>query len=184
MAGGGVADIGVAGEGLERILRDAESGTAKAREMRERIGQVVGKGEAAGGRIAAEFTNAGGLSALMLDPRVLRLPSDELSREIMAAVNAATKDFQAQLTRVGGELFGTGTGADGAGEAGDRDSAERPGPQDAKPFQDPAAALRHLEKMGDSFAGQMKDLLRELTVQQRRAKEAAERFRDIGGQPG
>ncbi|HEX6473148.1 MAG TPA: YbaB/EbfC family nucleoid-associated protein [Streptosporangiaceae bacterium] len=174
-----MAEFGVAGEGLERIMRDAEDGTAKAREMRERIGQVIGRGEAADGRITAEFTNAGGLSALSLDPRVLRLTSAELSREIMAAVNAATKDFQEQLIRVGGELFGGG-----AGGAGGRDAGERPRPEDAKPFQDPATALRHLEKMGDSFAGQMKDLLRELTVQQRRAREAAERFRDIGGPPG
>jgi DNA-binding protein YbaB len=181
-----VADFGMAGERLERILGDAEGGTAKAREMRERIGDVVGKGEAADGRITAEFTSAGGLSALELDPRVLRLPSAELSREIMSAVNAATKNFQEQLVRVSGELFGGAADAAdavGAGEAGGPDADERLGPADAKPFQDPAAALRHLEKMGDSFAGQMKDLLRELTVQQQRAKDAAERIRDLGADP-
>lgn len=163
-----MADFGFAGEGLERILRDAESGMPKLGEMRDRIGELVGKGEAADGRITAEFTSTGGLSALELDPRVLRLPAAELSQEIRAAVNAASKDYQDQLSRVSGDFFG-GTAP------GDPRGAD-----DAKPFQDPAAALAHLDKMGNAFAGQMKDLLRELTVQQQRAKEAAERFRDIG----
>lgn len=162
-------DFGGVGDGLERILRDAESGLPKVAEMRERIGELVGKGEAADGRITAEFTSGGGVSALELDPRVLRLPIAELSEEIRSAVNAASKDFQDQLTRVSGELF------DGAASP-----AEPRGPQDAKPFQDPARALGQLEKMGNAFAGQMKDLLRELSLQQQRAKEAAERYRDIG----
>jgi DNA-binding protein YbaB len=167
-----VTDFGAVGEGLERILRDAESGMPKFGHLRERIGELVGKGTAADGRITAEFTSVGGLSALELDPRVLRLPAAELSEEIRSAVNAASKDFQDQLTRASGEFLG-----------GDASSAEPGGPQDAKPFQDPAAALGQLEKMGNAFAGQMKDLLRELSVQQRRAKDAAERYGDIGGSP-
>jgi DNA-binding protein YbaB len=167
-----VTDFGAAGEGLERILRDAESGLPKLGQLRERIGELVGKGAAADGRITAEFTSGGGLSALELDPRVLRLPAAELSQEIRTAVNAASKDFQDQLTRVSGEFVD-----------GDASAAEPRDPRDAKPFQDPAAALGRLEKMGDAFAGQMKDLLRELSVQQQRAKDAAERYRDIGRGP-
>jgi DNA-binding protein YbaB len=167
--GRAVADFGAVGDGLERILRDAESGMPKVGQLRERIGELVGKGEAADGRITAEFTSTGGLSALELDPRVLRLPTAELSQAIQTAVNAASKDFHEKLTRVSGELFG-----------GDTSSAGPRGPQDAKPFQDPAAALSRLEKMSNPFAGQMKELLRELSVQQQRAREAAERYRDLG----
>jgi DNA-binding protein YbaB len=166
-----VADFGFAGERFERMLQDADQDMSKVTEMRERIAGIVGRAEAADGRITAEYTSEGGLSALDLDPRVLRLPSAQLSQEIRAAVNAAAKDFQKQLAEVGGRLFGMPGGA-----------LDPDDPAAAKRFQDPAAALAQVEKIGNAFAGQMKDLLQELSTQQRRAQEAAERYRDLGPQ--
>lgn len=131
----------------------------KVRELKERMAEVVGRGEAADGRISAEFRQQGGLTALDLDPRVLRLSAAELSLEIRAAVNAAAQDYQTKATQAGGELFG-GTG-EGAGKV-----------------MDPKAALAQMEKLGDGFARQMKEVLQELTVQQRRAKGAMEQLRD------
>jgi DNA-binding protein YbaB len=165
-----VADFGFAGERFERMLQDTEQGMSKITEMRERITEIIGRAEAADGRITAEYTSEGGLSALDLDPRVLRLPSAQLSQEIRAAVNAAAKDFQRQLSEVGGLLFGMGAALD------------EDDPAAAKQFQDPAEAMAQVEKIGNSFAGQMKDLLQELSTQQRRARDAAERYRDLGPQ--
>ena len=165
-----MADDGLAGAGFERMLQNAEQGMSNVTELRERITEIVGRAEAAAGRITAEYTSEGGMSALELDPRVLRLPSAQLSQEIRAAVNAAAKDFQRQLSQVGGQVFGM-TGA----AALDPDD-----PAAAKRFQDPAVAMAQVDKLGNAFAGQMKDLLRELSMQQRRAQEAAERYRDLG----
>ena len=154
-----MADFGyVPDRDFERALRNSEDQLSKATELKERMVEVVGRGEAADGRISAEFRSVGGLTALDLDPRVMRLSSDELSLEIRAAVNAAAKDFQTKIGQVGGELFGTS--------------------EDAKRLTDPKTALAQAEKLGNDFATQMKDVLRELTVQQQRAKSAMEQIRD------
>jgi DNA-binding protein YbaB len=163
-----MADINYGGN-IEQFLRDAEQSMAKVNEMKDQIADVVGRGEALDGKIAAEFTSSDGLSRLDLDPRALRMPSDELSKEIRAAVNAASKDFQTQLTQATTSMFGL--------------------PDDPRSLiRDPAADMAKLQehaqaqasKLGDAFAGQMKDLLREITVQQQRATEAMERYRGPG----
>jgi DNA-binding protein YbaB len=170
--GQGVADFGTDGDRLERILSAAESGMPEIGKLRERITEIVGKGEAAEGRITAEYTSEVGLSALELDPRTLRLPVAELSQAIKDAVNAAAEDFRAQVTGVGGALFASGG-----------TTANPLDPAAARPFQDPSAALAQVEQMGNAFAGQMKDLLRELGAQQRRAQQAAESYRRLGEAP-
>ncbi len=155
-----VTDPGfVPGPGFERFLRDAENQMSKAEELKQRMAEVIGKGEAADGRITAEFQSVGGLTALDLDPRVLRLSSAELSLEIRAAVNAAAADFQQKLGQVSGELFGVTD-------------------ETAQKLTDPKVALAEAEKLGNDFAVQMKDVLRDLTVQQQRAKGAMEQIRD------
>jgi DNA-binding protein YbaB len=148
------------GEGFERFQRDVEKNMGGFTEMRERIDEAVGRGEAAGGLIAAEYRGEGGLTALELDPRVGRLPIAELGEEIRKAVNAAVRDLQDQVREAGGML---GASAD---------------PERAL---DPAAALASLDKLADGFAGQLRELARELGVQRRHAEEAMERYRRLSG---
>jgi hypothetical protein len=125
---------------------------AEFTRVRECIEETVGRGESADGRISAEYRAKGGLTALDLDPRALRMPSPELSEQIRIAVNAASADFQAKVREAAGELY--------------------PSPEDGGEAMDPAAALRQLDKISDGFASQMKELARELGIQQRRAQEA------------
>lgn len=148
------------GEGFERFQRDMEQNVGDFSKMQERIKEVVGKGEAADGRIAAEYRSDGGLTALSMDPRALRLPSEELSEEIRRAVNAASQDFQTQVRAASSDMF----------------------QMDADPNKamDPSKALASLDKIANGFAGQMKDLARELGLQQQRAKEAMENYQGKG----
>jgi DNA-binding protein YbaB len=147
------------GDDFERFLRNMESEAGEFGRLQERLDEIVGRAEAAEGRITAEYTAKGGLTSLEMDPRAMRLPAAELSQEIRAAVNAAAADFQSQLSKVSGDLFGT--------------------PGDQKAAMDPSVAMAKLDKIGNAFAGQMKDLLRELGVQQQRSKEAMEQHRDL-----
>lgn len=146
-------------DGFERFQRGMEENLSDFARMQELIEAAVGRGEAADGRIYAEYRAQGGLTALDLDPRALRLPSEELSEQIRAAVNAASADFQTQVKEAAGALY--------------------PAPDGSAGEMDRAAALRKLDQISDGFAGQMKDLARELGVQQQRAKDAMANLRDV-----
>jgi hypothetical protein len=58
-------------------------------------GEARGAGDAADGRVSAVAVG-GRLESLKLDPRVLRMASEELAGHIVAAVNAALDDLATQ----------------------------------------------------------------------------------------
>ncbi|TMQ97799.1 YbaB/EbfC family nucleoid-associated protein [Actinomadura soli] len=150
------------GPDFERFQRDMQQQIGDFSKMQETIQAAVGRGEAAEGRIVAEFTSEGGLTKLELDPRAMRLSSAELSEEIRTAVNAAAQDFQTKVKEAGSALF--------------------PAKDDGKGM-DPAKALASLDKIANGFAGQMRTLAHELGVQQQRAKEAMDNYKGPGS-PG
>ncbi|TDD21935.1 YbaB/EbfC family DNA-binding protein, partial [Actinomadura sp. KC06] len=144
------------GPDFERFQRDMQQQIGDFSKMQETIQAAVGRGEAAEGRIVAEFKSEGGLTKLDLDPRALRLSSAELSEEIRTAVNAAAQDFQTKVKEAGSDLF--------------------PAKDDGQAM-DPAKALASLDKIANGFAGQMRTLAHELGVQQQRAKEAMDNYK-------
>lgn len=148
------------GPDFERYQRDMQQQMGDLTKMQESIKAAVGRGEAADGRIVAEYKSEGGLSRLDLDPRALRLPAAELSDEIRTAVNAAAQDFQTKVREAGSSVFQM--------------------PDDPQKAVDPAKALASLDKIANGFAGQLRDLARELGVQQQRAKEAMDNYKGPG----
>jgi len=146
-------------EGIGRYQRDMEQQMGEYTKIQDAIKEAVGRGEGAEGRIVAEYRTEGGLTRLDLDPRALRLPSDQLSTEIRTAVNAAAEDFQAKVREASSAIFKF-------------DNPEK--------ALDPSAALASLDKMANGFATQMKDLARELGLQQQRAKDAMDNYRGPG----
>ncbi|MGP4027558.1 YbaB/EbfC family nucleoid-associated protein [Actinomadura sp. 3N407] len=148
------------GEGVERYQRDMQAQVGEFAKIQESIKAALGHGEAAEGRIVAEYKAEGGLTKLDMDPRAMRMPAAELSEAIREAVNAAAQDFQTKVREASSAVF--------------------PTPEDAQKPADPSAALASLDKLANGFAGQMKDLARELGIQQQRAKEAMENYKGPG----
>ncbi|TDC66574.1 YbaB/EbfC family DNA-binding protein [Actinomadura sp. GC306] len=148
------------GEGVERYRRDMEAQMGEFTKIQESIQAAVGSGEAADGRVVAEYKAQGGLTKLDLDPRAMRMPAADLSEAIREAVNAAAQDFQTKVREASAAAF--------------------PMPEDPQKPGDPAAALASLDKIANGFAGQMKELARELGIQQQRAKEAMENYKGPG----
>lgn len=76
-------------ESVESLLTSLAEGNVKLIEIRERIGEVRGEGTAADGRIVVEVLQTGELSSLKIDPRAMRLGSEALAEEILAASKQA-----------------------------------------------------------------------------------------------
>lgn len=57
---------------------------------------VEGRGEAAQSRIRVVAGVGGELTSIELDPRVMRMSSEELAAELITAVNAALRDLRSQ----------------------------------------------------------------------------------------
>lgn len=79
----------------EKQMRDSTQSLGRLQEVRTRMADAVGRGEADGGHIVVEYTTAG-LSELTINPRAMRLPSTELAEAIKEALAAAVKDFRTQ----------------------------------------------------------------------------------------
>lgn len=81
-------------EQTRAALRDLRKGGVIENEDAE---EIVGEGEAADGRIKVTAKVGGRLESVTLDPRALRMPSDELGEQIVVAVNAALDDLRQKV---------------------------------------------------------------------------------------
>lgn len=70
------------------------------------LAAIRGRATAAQGLIDVEVTSAGRITSLRLDPRAMRLASEDLTAQIMAAVNAATAEAATQVAAATAAAFG------------------------------------------------------------------------------
>jgi DNA-binding protein YbaB len=87
---------GIGPEDLERVAREAEHALSRLADVQERLGEVRGTGTASGGRIVVGADASGRIDSIKLDPRVMRMASQELAGELLRAVNAAQDDCARQ----------------------------------------------------------------------------------------
>ena len=85
-----------AGGGMENALREARAQAAKMSDLQSDLMSLVGRGEAADGKVRVEYATGVGMQNLEIDPRAMRLASQELSEAITSAVREAMNDLQRQ----------------------------------------------------------------------------------------
>lgn len=90
----------------EEIVAQQQAELARAQELQTKIDQVTGTATSDDERIQVSFSESAGVTSLTLDPRVLRMPSEDLAAEIMRLVNAARQDTHAQIQVVLDDTLG------------------------------------------------------------------------------
>ncbi|WP_375487510.1 hypothetical protein [uncultured Jatrophihabitans sp.] len=95
-------------EQAEQAMRRAEAQLGNFQTLRPLLAELVGHADTADDKVHVDWT-AQGLSRLDIDPRAMRLPSEDLAAEIRAAIAAAIADLREQ-TRSALAAAGLGTG--------------------------------------------------------------------------
>lgn len=95
---------------LDGKLRDMRQAADGLRAARERLASLVGTGTAADGRVRVTWAAATGLDQLHLDPRAMRMPSQDLSAAIKSAITDAMADLRRQTAEVLRAETGTSAG--------------------------------------------------------------------------
>jgi hypothetical protein len=93
---------------LDKQIAQTRAQLEKFEEFRDRFGAVIGRGEAANGHVRVEVGPTGGLNGLVIDPRAMRLGSDELAAEIRRAAAAAAADSARQCNELLVPFLGAG----------------------------------------------------------------------------
>ena len=80
---------------------------ATLRLMEEGLSDLTGEGQSAGEMIRAVTDSAGRLLKLTLNPRVMRMDSQELAEELCAAVRRAQADGERKTRELVGGILGS-----------------------------------------------------------------------------
>jgi Uncharacterised BCR, YbaB family COG0718. len=95
---------------------------AKLHDVRRQLTELKGKGRAADERVEVEVDQFGTLTGLRIDPRAMRLGSQELAEAILAAAKHGVRDVNAQAEKLMQplvtEFTGTNRRIDAADSAG------------------------------------------------------------------
>lgn len=90
---------GRSGDALEDRLREMRRASDGMQAAKERIANLKGVGTAADDKVRVTWTAGGGLDELHLDPRAMRLASEELSAAVKRAISDAMNDLRRQTAQ-------------------------------------------------------------------------------------
>lgn len=91
---------------IEDAMRSAQGNLARMGELQETLASLVGVAESDDGRVRAESDNATGLKKLTIDPRAMRMGSEELAETITKVVAEAMADLRSKSQEAAGRVMG------------------------------------------------------------------------------
>lgn len=142
--GGELGERVMQGQDLDGRLRDMRKAADGMRAARERLASLVGTGTAADGRVRVTWAAATGLDQLNLDPRAMRMPSQDLAAAIKSAITGAMADLRRQTA----EVMQAETGASAGG------------------------SVAKIEEMREAFGSQMDEITARIDDARRRMERA------------
>lgn len=100
--------FGPGGMDFNEVLRNSRERMAKVTEARERMTGLTGRAESTDGRIKVASTAEDPLAELQIDPRAMRMGSEELAAAIRQVARLARTDLDRQGQEITDELYGDG----------------------------------------------------------------------------
>lgn len=91
-------------ERLEQMRGMFENTQAKVQGMQESIAALSVEAEEEDGRLKATVGSSG-VTGLYIDPRAMRLGSEELAERLTALIRQATEEMQVEVQRLSDELL-------------------------------------------------------------------------------
>ena len=95
-------------EDLDRIARESEEALQSLTDVIAEIGEVTGVGEGADGLIQVTLDSSGRAVEVEVNPRLMRLSSEDIAEGMLDAFNAAQDDLQAATQRMVSEALPEG----------------------------------------------------------------------------
>ncbi|GAA4628814.1 hypothetical protein GCM10023196_046760 [Actinoallomurus vinaceus] len=91
---------------LDEVLRHARAQADQARKLKEAVTGLRGTAESPDGRVKVECTADDPLATLLIDPRAMRLGSQELAEVIATVALHARQDLERRTNEVTTEIYG------------------------------------------------------------------------------
>ncbi|MEU8249394.1 YbaB/EbfC family nucleoid-associated protein [Nonomuraea sp. NPDC048916] len=85
---------------LDRLMAEFKANSRELSDVMEQVGEVRGQATSADDKIRVQVSSSGQLTSLRIDPRAMKLGSQELADAIMDAARRATEDAARRLMDV------------------------------------------------------------------------------------
>ncbi|WP_165964402.1 YbaB/EbfC family nucleoid-associated protein [Actinomadura sp. KC216] len=98
--------FGPDGVDLEALMRQSQERMAKLAAVREQMADLKGRAETPDGRVSVVSTAQDPLSEIKIDPRAMRMGSEELAAAIQETARLARQDLDAQVQELTAGTYG------------------------------------------------------------------------------
>jgi DNA-binding protein YbaB len=97
-------------EGLERAAGQAEKTVRRLEQVQEELSEITGEGESEDGTVHAITDANGRLEKIVIQPRALRMASEDLAEKVTAVIRAAQDDAERRTNELVHDLVDGGAG--------------------------------------------------------------------------